>query len=253
MNEDLLASTAQRRQHALEELVRLALEIIAILEGAGLALSPLTAIRPRPLLGAHQPPLAPRGEPRAAEAAQAAIGERRDHVFHLARAGEAGFQHAIATRSSVRVEVLVGRHVRMHVAFERQLSELRRRGMVDMAMADLGCRRRVARADARRTHDPHAVDTLALQRAEQLLGAGKRAAQTVADADRNLGWPRLSVLDHIDVGVKRRNLLHLRHRDLEFFGERRQVPGGEASLLVLDQVQILDQQRALARPRRGWP
>ncbi len=50
------------------------------------------------------------------------------------------------------------------------------------------------------------------------------------------------------MGVKGRNLVHLRHGDLELFGQRMQVPGGQASLLVLDQVQILDQQRALARP-----
>ncbi len=62
-----------------------------------------------------------------------------------------------------------------------------------------------------------------------------------------LGGPRLPIRHHVEMGVKRRNLVDLRHRDLQLFAERMQMPGGQASLLVLDQMQKFDQQRALAR------
>ena len=86
VDEDLLGlHRPGRDQHALEELVRLALEIEAVLEGAGLALVAVDRHQARPLLGAHQAPLAPRREAGAAQPAQAAVRERGDHVLHLAR------------------------------------------------------------------------------------------------------------------------------------------------------------------------
>ena len=63
-----------------------------------------------------------------------------------------------------------------------------------------------------------------------------------------LGGRSSPLADDIEMGVEGRDLVDLRHRDLELFGQRVQVPLGQAALLVLDEVQVFDQQRALARP-----
>ena len=145
VDEDLLGLHRPRGdQHALQKLVRLLLQVDAVLEGAGLALVAVDRHHARALLGAHQAPLASRRETRAAEPAQAAVGKRRDHVLHLALAGQAGAQHRVAAGFHVSVEVLVGRHIRMHVPAQREFLDLGRRRMIDVAVADLGRGRCVA-------------------------------------------------------------------------------------------------------------
>ena len=118
-----------------------------------------------------------------------------------------------------------------------------------MMMPDLGRRRRVARADARRAHDAHARHRLALQRARaapRRRPACSSGCRTRAPSPARR--PRLAVRHHIEVRVEGRDLVHLGHRDLEHFGQRVQVARRQAAFLVLDQMQVLDQQRALARP-----
>ena len=230
--------------------MRLALEVDAVLEGAGLALVAVDRHQPRSLLGAHQAPLAPRREAGAAQAPQAAVGQRRDHVVHLAHARQARAQHGIAARCHIRLIGLVRRHRRMRLAARGQLDDLGDACMIDMMVADLDRRRRVAGADARRPQHAHIRHFLALQGRQQPLGAGQHAAQAVADAHRHLRRARLAVRHDIEVGVEGRDLVDLGHRDLELFGQRLQMPLRQATLLVLDQVQILDQQRTLTRARR---
>ncbi len=67
-------------QHALEETVRVALEVVAVLEGAGLAL--VGVDREVAGLGrvAHEAPFAPGREARAAEPAQAPLVERAEQL-----------------------------------------------------------------------------------------------------------------------------------------------------------------------------
>ncbi len=67
-------------QRALQRAVRVALEEPAVLEGAGLALVAVDRHQPRAGVAAHDAPLAPGGETRAAEAAQPTVAERLDHV-----------------------------------------------------------------------------------------------------------------------------------------------------------------------------
>ena len=210
--------------------------------------SPLTAISRGPFSARTRPHLRPVGKPAPPKPAQAAVGQRRDHVVHLARARQARAQHGIAAGLHVGVEVLVGGHRAGASRRVRPARDLGDAGMIDMMVADLGGRRGVARADARRAHHAHARHLLALQGRQQLLGAGQHAAQAVADAHRHRRRPRLAVGHDVEVGVEGRDLVDLRHRDLELFGQRLQMPLRQAALLVLDQVQILDQQRALARP-----
>ena len=76
-------------QHAFDEAVRIALEIVAVLEGAGLALVGVDRHQPRRRLGAHQRPFAPGRKAGAAEAAQAGVAHDLDHLVARALAGEA--------------------------------------------------------------------------------------------------------------------------------------------------------------------
>ena len=73
-------------QHALDEAVRIALEIVAVLEGAGLALVGVDREQPRRRLGAHQRPFAAGGKAGAAEAAQPGVAHGLDDVVARARA-----------------------------------------------------------------------------------------------------------------------------------------------------------------------
>src|SRR5207249_402899 len=57
-------------QHAFEETVRIALEVIAILEGARLAFVDIDRHEPRRRFRAHDAPFAPRGKACATQAAQ---------------------------------------------------------------------------------------------------------------------------------------------------------------------------------------
>ena len=136
----------------------------------------------------------------------------------------------------------------MHVAAQRQILESSGAGAPDMVMAHLRGRCHIAGTDAGRAQDPHIGQLLRLHLRKQLLRAGQHAAQAVADADGDLRRARLAVADHIEVGVEGRDLIDLRHRDAQLGGQGLQVLLGQAALRVLDQVQVLDEQRALARP-----
>ena len=76
-------------QHAFDEAVRIALEIVAVLEGAGLALVGVDREQARRRLGAHQRPFAAGRKAGAAEAAQSGVADHLDDVVARARAGEA--------------------------------------------------------------------------------------------------------------------------------------------------------------------
>jgi len=55
------------------------------------------------------------------------------------------------------------------------------------------------------------------------------------------GWRSVSFTT-IEMVIEGRDFVHLRHRELHLRGQRRDVGGRDASVLVLDPVQILDQQ-----------
>ncbi len=111
-------------------------------------------------------------------------------------------------------------------------------------------RRVVAAAHAGRADDADfaLVDT-GLQRFEQLFGAGERAAQLVADADGDLRRGLLAIDNDIEMGVERRDLVDLDQRHPHFLRQGGEVPGVQAAIVVLDEVEVLDQQVFLARAR----
>ena len=64
------------------------------------------------------------------------------------------------------------------------------RGVIDVSVADLGSRGRVARADAGRADDADTGHRALLEGGDQALGTGQHARQAVADADRDGGRTR---------------------------------------------------------------
>ena len=98
-------------QRALEETVRIALQIEAILEGAGLALVAVDRHQPRPGLAEHRAPFAPGRKAGAAEPAQAGIVERLQHVFLADAAGAQIVQQLVAAVLHIGVVVDIGRDI----------------------------------------------------------------------------------------------------------------------------------------------
>ena len=146
-------------QRAFEHLLRIALEIIAVLEGAGLALVAVDGHQPRAGVGAHDLPFAPGGKARAAQPAQAGVGHLLDDGVERQLAGAALLEHRIAAFGPVLGQSLIARNVRTRrlPLSTTALDGLRRR-VVDERMADLArpercrsgpCRARATRAPRR--------------------------------------------------------------------------------------------------------
>src|SRR5439155_1870470 len=70
------ADSPRRNQHAFEKSVRIALEVIAVLERSGFAFVDVDREKPRRRRGAHDLPFAPRWKTGAAQAAQRRVLER---------------------------------------------------------------------------------------------------------------------------------------------------------------------------------
>src|SRR5262249_37601952 len=103
-------------QHAFEKAIGIGLEIMAILEGAGLALVGIDRHEARPRLVAHKAPFAPGREARAAEPAQPRIIERLDDVVDRAAAGEAFLEELEAALGAIFVEADAVGNMRVRVA-----------------------------------------------------------------------------------------------------------------------------------------
>jgi hypothetical protein len=90
-------------QHAFEEAVRVALQVETVLEGAGLAFVDVDGHQARRRLLAHDAPLAPRREARAAQAAQAGVLQGAQHGLGLMLAVHHGRGQAVAAGGAVGV------------------------------------------------------------------------------------------------------------------------------------------------------
>ncbi len=70
-------------------------------------------------------------------------------------------------------------------------------------------------------------------------------SQTRMVKRRDIGF---ALLHHIEMGVERRGLEHLRKRQLHLVGKRREMGRGNLMIFVLDEMEMLDQEIALPRP-----
>ena len=233
-------------QHAFEETVGILLEVVAVLEGAGLALVAVDGHQARRRLRAHQGPFASGGKPGTAEPAQTGVAHRLDHVIAAALAGEARFQQRIAAVRPVGGEIL-GRLVGMGV-------QVLGHGGADgcgrrphhLDMADGRDRGAVAGADAGRTHHPHIGTQVPRQIGQQLFRTGHSAGQAVAHPHGDRGRRR-AVLHHVEMGVEGRDLVDLGLGELHLGGECGEMCSGEVAVTILQEMQVLDQEIAPAR------
>src|SRR4029079_16516313 len=98
------ADCPRRDQHAFEEAMRVALQVIAILERARLAFVDVHGHQPRGGLGTYDLPFPAGGKPGDAQATQAAFSRRRDACADGALAADAGAYRAIAAFGAIRAE-----------------------------------------------------------------------------------------------------------------------------------------------------
>ena len=232
-------------QQAFDEAVRIALEVDAVLERAGLAFVDVHRHQARRRLVAHDAPLAPGRETRAAQAAQARVFQRLDHALDVTPALQAIAQHARSrlARRSWQVDVGLARglgclslHQRLH-AFGR--------GRGQRVVVHHRHRRLLAAADARRRDHAHLGAQQRGQAQQQILRTGHLAAQAIADAHRECrrgGHAAVGPFFHdVEVVVEARHLVHLGLRELQFLRQRGQMRRAQLAVAVVDAVQVFDQ------------
>ena len=262
-------------QHALEKAMRVALEIVTVLEGAGLALIRVDREIARFRLLPDELPLAPGREAGAAQAPQTGGVERGEQVeAHLIRLEtrrllpEEAPQQPIAAISDVVLEIDDVRDVGMDVAGPHRLGHLLHGRVVDVVVPDLRDRRGVAVAHAGRPHDANLrrIQTV-LQRREQLPAAHHLAGQAVAHPDGQRRRRRLVLLDHVEMRVERRGLVHRRLRQPHLLGraqrgarprDGRSGPGSGADARSADRAgaaghRAVPAPRSAPAPRPGVP
>src|SRR6185369_6943362 len=137
-------------QHSLEKAVRIALEVVAVLERAGLAFVDVDGEEPRRGLAAYDPPFASNGKTRAAQATQARILHRLQHVLQGEPALNAFGERAIAAARAIRGVIDVGGDFRLDAALGDRALHCRHGRIVDRVAADDGRRRALAAADTGR-------------------------------------------------------------------------------------------------------
>ena len=241
-------------QQALQEPVRIAFQIVPVLERAGLALVGVDAEVARLRLPADQAPLAPGREPGATEPAQAGIVERcqdlRDATLAVGRRLVAQLApEPVAALGGVARQADIVRDPRLVVARLRHGQHHGRLCPVDVPVPDLADRSHSAATHARRRQDTDLVRIDHVpQPGKQGLGAHELAGEAVADPDRHGRRRCLVLAHHVEMGVEGGDLVHLGLRQPHLLGKGRQMLGREMPVMVLDQVQLLDQQVAAPRP-----
>ena len=138
--------------------------------------------------------------------------------------------------------------MRMRLCGNRRFDFLHRR-LLRLQMADRADRCMVACTHARRANDAHIAAELARQFGQQPLGSSHGAGQGITHPHRHRRR-RGAVLHHVEMRIEGRDLVHLGQRHAHQMRERGQMRRGEMAVFVLDQMQMLDQQIAAARPFR---
>ena len=142
-------------QHALEEAVRIGLEIEAILEGAGLAFIGIYGHQARLGLGTDEAPFAAGGEPGAPQPFQLRILDPPQHLLDRHPPRETGFDEPITAIGAVGLEAPIGRVLAMPRSRLRRGDHALDGRVLVQRMADPRHRRVVAAAHAGRADDAH--------------------------------------------------------------------------------------------------
>src|SRR5690606_34118041 len=179
-------------QHAFQETMRIALEVVAILERAGFALVDVHRHQARLGLRTDDAPFAPRGEARATQATQARVLHFDDHLFAVDTTFEAVLDEFVAAVLAVLVESDVSRshHFRIGVVARPvldglgldQLFDFFGRCVRDRVLTDDDDRRGFAAAHTGRMQHTHVLAQNFRQLGEQFVGARHLTGQRIADA-----------------------------------------------------------------------
>ena len=229
-------------QRPLQEAVGVALQVVAVLEGAGLPLVDVHHHPPRRRLPAHDAPLAAHRETGAAEAPQAGVLQLREDPFGLPLPAQALFQQGVAPVRAVGVVTdRAGGDLRLRAPRRHGLTHAFSRGPGQGVPANHRHRGVGAAPDAGDPLHPHARAEGAGQCRRQLLRPGQGAADGVADAD-GAGRRRFPLAHHVEVVIEGGGLVDLGGTQLHLRRQGAQVGGGENAEMVLDAVQVLDQE-----------
>ena len=230
-------------QHALQELVGRALQVVTILDRARLALVGVDHHVSRRRLGAHEGPLAEGREARTAETPQARGLEHRAQLVNAHPPGAQRLEQREAALGAISVEPLPVDRRRRQVAGCQHRLDRRSAGMAEVAMTDLHHRRLMAATHAWRGDHPHGAR---IGRRRQFglkpVGARELARQRIAHPDRQRRRWRLVVVDDVEVGIEAGGLEHRGHRQAHPLCQGAQVPGRQMAEAILDGMQVLDQQ-----------
>jgi hypothetical protein len=134
----------------------------------------------------------------------------------------------------------------MHLVAPDRLGHRRRVGPMQEMMADLHGGRVVAQADAGRPHDADTGAECTLQLRQELFRAEHGAGQAVADPHRERRHRRVALLHDIEMRVEGGDLVRLGERDAHQLGKRSEMRRGDLAKRILDQMEMLDQQVAVA-------
>ncbi len=227
--------------------MRVALQIVPVLEGARLAFVDVHRHQPRRGFGAHDAPLAACREACAAQATQAAVLHLAQHRLDVARAVHALPQQRVAPLREIGVQPHMRRRRCGGLTAARQRDHRIGRGPRQRLAAHRHRGRLLAAADARCGDDAHVAAQHLGQALQQVARPGHLAGQTSADAHRQRRRRCLAFLDDVEVVVERCHLEDLGHRQPQFLRQCRQMRRRQMAQCVLQPMQVFDQQFAAAR------
>ena len=122
-----------------------------------------------------------------------------------------------------------------------------RGGVVHVAVADLRDRSRVAAPHAGSPDHPHPARAFRLEGGHELDGPRELTGEAVAYPDGERRRRVGAVRDDVEVGVERRDLVHLRLGEAVLGRKGREMPGVERPEAVLDEMEVLDEVVAAVR------
>jgi hypothetical protein len=158
-------------QHALEKAVRVALQVVAVLERTGLALVRIHRHQSRARFLPHEVPFAPCREAGAAETSQPGVLHRADHVVDRPGTVEAVAQQRVAAFFYVRIATDVLGNLGMVLATLYDRSNRTCIRVINMAVADLHHGRRIAAPHAGCADHAHFRAEFGRKRFEQCIAA----------------------------------------------------------------------------------
>ena len=274
----LNADHLRGNQQTLQKTVRVALQVGAVLEGSGFAFVNVHRHQPGSSVIADDAPFAPRWKTRPAQTAQTGVLHSLQNGLGIAlTAGDGGHQrvtpigavsfvvgHCRAGRlgcgtctwntalnkiSSYEISSCLRRYLPGKAAIQGCNNGVRS-GKRHRTLVHDGSRGLLATSNARRRNDTHIFFTQQLrQSGDQGLRTSQLAGQAVTHSHRDAG--RFCIApEHFEVVVKSCHFVDLRHGNVHLPGQRHQMPVVQATVCVVELMQILNQQVTAVACRR---